>query len=248
MHNPFTPCVGGVASADIAVPRHAEELHFYTRLLTTGGSPLWRDDLLSSAGVPVIGLGKASPAYAHLPVQWMPHIQVADVAASARAAVELGGQELMHGRDPEGNSQWAVLADPSGAAFGVVPFVANTTPHPTPPTFGHISQLELVTGDLEASKAFYRSVVGWAYAPETHAIFRADGERVGQFQAKAGIHAKVPSVWLLHLPVDDLDESLARVEPEGGTVVRVESGADGRVETAVVQDLVGACVVLTRVV
>ena len=55
MRNPFATGVGGVLSADIAVPDHARELGFYAKVLTTGKAPLWRDDLTNNQGTPVIG-------------------------------------------------------------------------------------------------------------------------------------------------------------------------------------------------
>lgn len=125
MRNPFLHGVGGVLSADIAVPEHERELRFYSKVLTTGASPLWQDDLTNNQGTPVIGLGARSPEYETLPLQWMPHIQVSDVAASADRTLELGGQELIHAKGDDGQSQWAVLVDPSGAAFGVVPAAAD---------------------------------------------------------------------------------------------------------------------------
>ena len=125
MRNPFFAEVGGVLSADIAVPDHERELGFYASVLTTGKSPLWRDDLMNNQGTPVIGLGARIPEYEALPLQWMPHFQVADVADSAARALKLGGKELMHGKDDDGQSQWAVLVDQAGAAFGVIPVVAD---------------------------------------------------------------------------------------------------------------------------
>jgi len=89
MSTPFVPRVGGILSADIAVPDHERELRFYSRVLSTGDKPLWRDDLMNNQGAPIIGLGARTPEHADLPLQWMPHIQVADVAASARQAVDL---------------------------------------------------------------------------------------------------------------------------------------------------------------
>jgi len=83
MRNPFAPGIGGVLSADIAVPEHERELRFYSQILTTGSAPLWRDDLMNNRGTPVIGLGARSSEYEVLPLQWMPHSQVSDVGASA---------------------------------------------------------------------------------------------------------------------------------------------------------------------
>ena len=115
MSDPFLPRVGGVLSADIAVPEHERELSFYSRVLSTGENPLWREDLMNNLGMPIVGLGARSAEYAHLPLQWMPHIQVADVAASVERALDLGGSELMHRwEEPMGGiarSEWGGVRD-----------------------------------------------------------------------------------------------------------------------------------------
>ena len=153
MRNPFFHGVGGVLSADIAVPEHERELRFYSKILTTGSAPLWRDDLSNNQGTPVIGLGARSPEYEALPLQWMPHFQVSDVAASAGRTIELGGQELMHAKGDGGESQWAVLVDPTGAAFGVIPVVVDESN-------GAIISRELVAslGSHSWSRTFCRCV------------------------------------------------------------------------------------------
>ena len=57
MSGHFVPRVGGVSSADIAVPEHEREVRFYSRVLTTGENPLWREDLMNNVGMPIVGLG-----------------------------------------------------------------------------------------------------------------------------------------------------------------------------------------------
>jgi len=69
MSDPFVPRVGGILSADIAVPEHEREVNFYSRVLTTGENPLWRKDLLNNLGTPIIGLGASSPDYEN-PTVW----------------------------------------------------------------------------------------------------------------------------------------------------------------------------------
>src|SRR6187399_1129841 len=124
MSGAFVTGVGAVLSADIAVPDHEREMRFYSRVLSTGDHPLWRvEDLLNNRRMPIIGLGKRSAEYAQFPLQWMPHLQVADVSASVERALALGGSVLMHAKDDAGTSQWAVLSDPNAAAFGIVPVV-----------------------------------------------------------------------------------------------------------------------------
>jgi predicted enzyme related to lactoylglutathione lyase len=47
-------------------------------------------------------------------------------------------------------------------------------------------------------------------------------------------------VWLIYLPVGDVDESLARVVAEGGTVLRSIKGKDGAYVYAAIEDPAGA--------
>lgn len=249
---------GTISSADIAVPEHERETRFYARVLTTGETPLWREDLMNALGVPVIGLGARSEAYEQLPLQWMPHIQVADVAASAARAADLGGRELMHGRDEQGQSQWAVMLDPFGAAFGLIPVVPAEA---IPPAMrdgadaaGRIAWLDLTVPDAPAACDFYRQVIGWSVR---HAEMPDDAGRSADItmldaggRPAAGVcHAGGenegrPPVWLIHLPVGDLAESLRRVVEEGGRVVNERRGHDGTPGVAVIEDPVGVFLAL----
>ncbi len=249
MRNPFVHGVGGVLSADIAVPDHERELAFYRKILTTGEAPLWRDDLMNNFGTPIIGLGVRTPEYNTLPLQWIPHFQVADVAASAASAIDMGGKELMHGKGDEGQSQWAVLADHDGATFGVIP-VAHCESDPTQhkQRLGCISWLSLTVPDALLSRNFYQRVVGWN-AKSTEASKR----NVARFEMQidnettaaeicqiCNVQNGIPSVWLIHLPVGDLDQSLEIVTESGGEVIRelVES------KYAVIRDPVGVYLAL----
>ena len=240
MRNPFAPGVGGVLSADVAVPEHDREHRFYSRILTTGSAPLWREDLTNNRGMPVIGLGERSPEYETLPLQWMPHFQVSEVGDSAARALELGGRELMHGRDEEGRSQWAVLVDPVGAAFGLIPVVGDESDSSEQPeNVGRISWLELLVPDVSSTCAFYEQVVGWS-AVVDHAdggcrMLRPDGAHAAEIGRAGGEDADIPPVWILSLPVDDLEESLRFVREGGGEIIR--RSADAR--HAVIRDPIG---------
>jgi predicted enzyme related to lactoylglutathione lyase len=251
------PCVGVVSSADIAVPEHERELRFYSRVLTTGESPFWREDLMNNQGTPIIGLGARSPEYDQLPLQWMPHIQVADVAASAKHALDQGGTELMHGKDADGKSQWAVLLDPNGAAFGVIPVVPADAVPPTDGAetpVGRIAWLDLTVADASATRDFYRQVVGWSVedvqmsdASEPYADYSMsgdDGNPVAGVCHARGVNQGLPPIWMIYLPVGDLAESVRRVQEEGGKIIKETRGDDGEYTSAVIQDPVGACLAL----
>lgn len=240
--------IGAVSSADIAVPEHERELSFYSRVLTSGDDPLWREDLMNNLGIPIIGLGERIPEYADLPLQWMPHIQVAEVAASAQRAVELGGSELMHGKDDDGNSQWAVLLDPNGAAFGIIPLVPAEETPPAEPS-GNIRWLDLTVSDASAIRDFYKEVVGWSVEEvETdvggdrhvdHKMLDGDGTPVVGICHERGVTGGLPPVWIMYLPVGNFSESLSRVEEKGGKVIYVKQGRDGEHVSATIQDPVG---------
>lgn len=260
MSEPFVSRVGGVVSADIAVPEHDREQRFYSQVLGTGEPPLWRKDLTNNHGTPIIGLGAQSPEYAELPVQWMPHIQVADIAASVARTVELGGRELMHGKDDAGNSQWAVLQGLDGESFGLIPVVptdALPTGEAATPPLGHIAWLDLTVSDAEASRDFYCQVVGWTaeaaamtdageeYADYT--LLGSDGQAVGGVCHARGVNAGLPAVWMLYLPVGDLTASLAHVRAEGGTVIREDCSDSGKPTVAFIQDPIGVTLALAAV-
>ena len=257
----FSAGVGAVVSADIAVPEHGWEMRFYSRVLSTGEDPLWREaDLLNNLGIPIIGLGGRGAAHDPLPLQWMPHIQVADVGSAAQRAVELGGSLLMDARDEDGKSQWAVLLDPNGAAFGVIPVVpAEALPRvgeaaPAPAPVGRIAWLDLTVADAGATRDFYGQVVGWSvqevemedggerYAD--YSMLGEDGSPAAGVCHARGVNAGLPPVWMIYLPVGDLAESLRRVGAEGGKVVKTMRGQDGDYAYAAIQDPVGVYLAL----
>lgn len=252
MRKTFLHGVGGVISADIAVPEHPRELDFYSSILTTGDAPLWREDLMNNMGTPVIGLGPRTPEYESLPLQWMPHFQVADIAASVASALEMGGKVLLQSGPDDRQCQWAVLTDPDGAAFGMIPVVPEgPDPASQAQPIGCIGWLSLTTADARASTDFYQRVVGWNVVgwnvtsnqttdreghPASFEMLTDDGTAAAEINQHQGL----PSVWLIHLPVDDLAESLRRVREGGGEVVKEYAEAG----YAVVRDPVGVFLAL----
>ena len=264
MPEPFVPRAGGVLSADIAVPEHEREMRFYSRVLGTGASPLWREtDLMNNLGMPIIGLGARSPEYAHLPLQWMPHVQVADVGASVQRALDLGGSAPMHARDDAGRSQWAVLLDPNGAAFGIIPVVpaaaisagVGAESRDATAPVGRICWLDLTVSDASATRDFYGHVVEWSVQDvemeegrERYADYNMlgdDGIAAAGICHARGVNEGLPPVWMIYLPVADLAESLRRVPEEGGKIIKTMRGEGGKYAYAAIQDPVGAYFALT---
>ncbi|MEX2536542.1 MAG: VOC family protein [Trueperaceae bacterium] len=175
---------------------------------------------------------------------------------------ELGGRLLMDPKDAAGGTAWAVLEDPNGAAFGLVPVVPsdalpNVDAAGSPGVggaIGRVAWLDLTVRDAFRTRDDYRQVVGWSVqavemAEETDRyadsnLVREDGEPAAGVCHARGTNADLPPVWHIYLPVGDLDESLRRVEAEGGTVLKVSRRADGRPLYAAVREPVGACFAL----
>jgi predicted enzyme related to lactoylglutathione lyase len=173
----------------------------------------------------------------------MPHLQVSDIGASAARAVELGGRELMHGKSESGESQWAVLVDPTGAAFGLVPVVGAESEALEPSeSVGRISWLTLVVPDVASACEFYEHVVGWSgVSADVDGDFemrRPDGGSSAAIRHASGDDAQIPPVWILGLPVDDFGESLRLVRDGGGMILKGSTDA-GHV---VIRDPVGVYV------
>jgi predicted enzyme related to lactoylglutathione lyase len=164
----------------------------------------------------------------------------------------------MHARGDDGTSQWAVLLDPNGTAFGIIPVVPAeaipsvddaAAPGAAAPA-GRIAWLDLTVPDASATRDFYRQVVGWSvqnvemedggarYAD--YNMLREDGIPAAGVCHGRGVNVGLPRVWMIYLPVGDLAESLRRVEEEGGKVVKTMQGEEGRYVYAAVQDPVGA--------
>jgi predicted enzyme related to lactoylglutathione lyase len=169
----------------------------------------------------------------------------------------------MHARDDDGKSQWAVLLDPNGAAFGIIPVVpaeaipsgdGAASPDATGPV-GRIYWLDLTVPDASAAQDFYRQVVGWSVknvemedGGERYAdynLLREDGNPAAGVCHARGVNVGLPRVWMIYLPVGDLTESLRRVQEEGGKVIKAMQGQDGKYVYAAVQDPVGAYLALT---
>ena len=116
--------------------------------------------------------------------------------------------------------------------------------------FGYISWLSLSVSDILTSRDFYQQVVGWnaksietedseghAAIIEMHIDNESAAAEIVQFRSEQD---SIPSVWLIHLPVDDLVESLRRVLEGGGEVIKEYAEE----KYAVVRDPVGVYLAL----
>ena len=157
----------------------------------------------------------------------------------------------MQSEPGDSQSQWAGVTDPDGAAFGLIAAVAGNPDDGMPvERLGRIAWLSLNAPDAKLSQNFYQRVIGW----QSNLMKEIDGDqRSPRFEMQIdgdhtaaeinqvdGDGSDVPSVWLIHLPVNDLDESLQKVSDHGGKIIqRLDSE-----NTAVIRDPVGVYLAL----
>ena len=193
---------------------------------------------------PVAGIG---PQQSPGPPYWTTYVNVADADAVAADVAANGGQVLVSPMDVFDAGRMAVFMDPLGAAFSVW----QPNQHPGAVLVnepGTWSWSELITTDIEASKAFYAAVFGWG--SETHGdgpgaytewkLGGAEGRSIGGMMLKPPPMPEfVPPHWGVYFAVVDTDAACERIQSLGGMVAmppfEVEPG-----RMAVVMDPGGA--------
>jgi predicted enzyme related to lactoylglutathione lyase len=169
----------------------------------------------------VAGIG---PAMNPGPPVWATYIDVDDADATAEQVSAAGGQVVVAPMDVLDAGRMAVFTDPVGAFFSV--WQPGT--HPGAELVnepGTWSWSELLTTDVEASKAFYGSVFGWT--SQTHGgptgeytEWQVNGRSVGGMMLKPPmLPAEVPSFWAAYFAVADADAAVTRVAELGGSVL-----------------------------
>lgn len=108
---------------------------------------------------------------------------------------------------------------------------------------GTPSWIDLATTDLDAAKAFYTGLFGWDVidvpSPEgAYSMFSKEGAVVGAAYAMSPemVDNGIPSHWATYITVVNIEETLAKVEEAGGSVVQPPHEIPGSGRTAAVQD------------
>jgi predicted enzyme related to lactoylglutathione lyase len=152
---------------------------------------------------------------------WGSSISVDDADQAASRARELGATVLAEPFDVPDAGRTAVLRDPSGAVVslwqpqghagaGLVNEVGTWTWN------------ELTTPDLAAAKAFYAALFGWG-AQDIPGSFPRTSFSLGDLLVGGG-HAPAPQEgpdprWTISFRVADADQSVARAQELGGSVL-----------------------------
>jgi predicted enzyme related to lactoylglutathione lyase len=158
------------------------------------------------------------------PPAWLNYVCVEDADATVSKARQAGAVVHAEPMSVLDYGRMAVLADPTGAAFGIwqpgIHSGADVVGEP-----GAMSWNELNTRDPEAAKAFYADLFGWSFEEKefqgsgTYTIISLNGKGIGGLSNIAGrVPAEVPAHWLVYFAVDDADAAVATTKERGGDV------------------------------
>jgi predicted enzyme related to lactoylglutathione lyase len=149
---------------------------------------------------------------------WLAHLLVDDIKAAAAKVTSLGGK-LEVAPMAMGPGQYAVAADPLGAAFALW--------QPGKPEEGKFSEKvggfcwnELTTSDAEKSVAFYTALAGVEDHPMdmgpmgTYHVLKSHGADRGGI-----VKSPMPTGWLPYVHVAHADDTVAKAKRLGATVL-----------------------------
>jgi predicted enzyme related to lactoylglutathione lyase len=151
---------------------------------------------------------------------WGSFISVDEVDQATSRARKLGAAVLAEPVEVPGD-RVSVLRDPSGAVVSLSQPKGNIGAKLVNEV-GTWSWNELVTADLDAARAFYGELFGWTAeavpGPIPRTSFTLDGLLIGGGHAPIGPEDPTPR-WSVAFRVADADQSAARVQELGGTVL-----------------------------
>jgi uncharacterized protein len=185
---------------------------------------------------------------------WLTYVRVENADQAADRATAAGGSVVAEPSDALDGGRIAIVADPSGPAFGVWQQGdhggAELVNEP-----GAWSMSVLHTPDVTGATAFLGAVLGWQPEPfGDFTLFRRPGYVGGEPQQPVPrdvVAAIAPSEaaprWLIDFWIDDVDAAAGKAAPLGGRVVAPPFATPvGR--TAVIADPAGAEFTITQIV
>jgi hypothetical protein len=155
-----------------------------------------------------------------MPPAWTTYIATDDADATVETATAHGGTVMAPPFDVLDAGRMAVLADPTGAVFGLwqakAHIGASFVNEPGSWCWSH-----LLTTDKGAAEAFYAAVFGWTSQRDpSWGEYLALGEgEIASAGDMEGVPAGVPPHWDVAFLVDDADAAIARATELGATAL-----------------------------
>ncbi|MFD9796374.1 VOC family protein [Streptomyces sp. NPDC059070] len=180
-------------------------------------------------GKPVAGIMKAMNPDGTVPdpmppTAWTTYLATDSLDSTLKTVADAGGTVVMGAQDVMELGRMAVVADPTGAVFGL--WQAGTfdgagivNEH------GALIWNELNTGDTAAATQFYGAVLPLTAAPtempgaEGYIELKVGGRAIGGMMDLAALPPGVPPHWMPYFAVDDVDSVQAAAVRAGGSVL-----------------------------
>ncbi len=227
---------------------------FYTDVVGWGTRPFEGGPMpytmWTNGETPVGGVMEV-PSTDEVPPNWMAHVAVDDIDATAARAAELGAKILMGPESVPEVGRFVVFADPQGAVIAAYRPAMEMSEKSPEPGVGNVSWHELATTDHEAAFRFYSDLFGWEKSEAmdmgdagVYQMYNLGDRMLGGMYDKApgmpGPGGSGPPAWLYYIRVADLDESVRKVADGGGSILVEPMEVPGGGRIAVAMDPQGA--------
>jgi predicted enzyme related to lactoylglutathione lyase len=216
----------------------------------------WKTQLFAEGGDYMMWVGTQGPlggvmkiteeaAKMGTPPNWMGHIQVADVDATAALTKKLGGKVNKEPSDIPTVGRFAVIADPQGAAVAIFKPIGAMTLH-DPTKQGEFCWGELMTSDSAAAFKFHSELFGWKIVQEvemgpmgTYRVFGVGEKGIGGMMTTPK-GSPMPPMWIYYIETADLDAAIGRATKKGAKVMNGPMNVPGGARIAQLTDPQGA--------
>ena len=158
-----------------------------------------------------------------IPPHWNLYISTDDADGDAKRAEAAGGTVVAPAFDVMDAGRMAVIADPTGAIFGLWQSGQHRGFGLAFET-GSVVWNELLTNDLDRATAFYTETFGWTAESSptptgtSYTVFRKGETQVAGAMANPEGMESMPPNWGVYYAVDDCDAIAARVKELGGSI------------------------------
>jgi uncharacterized protein len=229
-----------------AIAFYSEVIGWKTQPFAEGGDyVMW----VGSQG-PLGGVMKLPEEAAKMgaPPNWMAHVQVENVDATAALTKKLGGKVYKEPEDIPTVGRFAIIADPQGAVISV--FKPNGDMPLHAEKEGEFCWNELLTSDWAAGFTFYSEIFGWKKLQEmdmgpmgTYLIYGVGEKQLGGMMTVPKGNP-MPPAWLYYAETSNLDAALERAKKMGAKVMNGPMDVPGGGRIAQLMDPQGAAFAL----
>ncbi|SPH24685.1 Putative glyoxylase CFP32 [Defluviimonas aquaemixtae] len=158
---------------------------------------------------------------------WMVYATVTDCDKAAKAIAKAGGAVRQEPTDIPDTGRFAIVADPQGAAIGILQPLEDDSNAFDQDKPGHAQWQELMTSDPKAAMEFYGKHFGWKPADSmdmgpggSYDMFRHGKTDIGGMMKQApGMPGPKRPFWLPYFGTDGIEAAIGRTNEAGGKVI-----------------------------